>query len=71
MTFARCLRKARKKADISQSELARKSGIHRTVVNRYESGRSTPEIENLVLLADTLDVTTDELLGRKNRKDKE
>jgi repressor LexA len=64
MSFARQLRKARQRTKLSQSELARRSGIHRTVINRYELGKSTPEIENLGLLADHLGVTTDELLGR-------
>jgi len=68
MTFARHLRKARRKADISQSELGRVTGINRSVINRYEAGKSTPEIENLVLLADALDVSTDVLLGRKSKK---
>lgn len=68
MTFARHLRKARQKANLSQSELARRTGICRTVINRYESGRSTPEIVNLGLIADGLGVTTDELLGREQRK---
>ncbi|WP_020471537.1 helix-turn-helix domain-containing protein [Zavarzinella formosa] len=63
--FAKQLRKSRSKAKMSQSELARMTGINRTVINRYEAGRSTPEIENLVLLADTLDVSVDVLLGRK------
>ena len=70
MSFARCLRKIRMRVELSQSELARRTGICRTVINRYESGRSTPEIVNLGLIADGLGVTTDELLERKSKKEK-
>ena len=42
-TFAKQLRKVRIKAKVSQSELGRMTGISRTVINRYEAGRSTPE----------------------------
>src|SRR4051812_14180225 len=64
-TFAIQLFKARVKAGMDQGELAEATGICRTVVCRYEAARSTPEIGNLVLLADALGVTTDMLLGRE------
>lgn len=67
-TFAIQLFKLRTRAGMDQGQLGAAAGLHRTVINRYESGRSTPEIENLVLLADALDVTTDELLGRQKHK---
>lgn len=67
-TFAIQLFRLRTRAGMSQGELGIAAGTCRTMINRYESGRSTPEIGNLVLLADALDVSVDVLLGRNRKK---
>jgi transcriptional regulator with XRE-family HTH domain len=41
------LREARRRADITQAELARRAGIPRSVVSVYESGRRQPSAEAL------------------------
>jgi len=45
------LRKMREEAGVSQSELARQSGVDRATINRVEMGRRSPSIETLEKLA--------------------
>ncbi len=51
----------------SQVELASRAGIHPTEVSRYERGIHAPTLANLCALADALYVSTDYLLGRKEK----
>lgn len=53
----------RKKAGLSQEELAGKIGVSRQAVSKWEVGDTVPELDKLVALAKTFGVTTDELLG--------
>ena len=47
---------------MSQSELARRSGIPKTTMHRYVNGDDIP-VSKIRAIADALDVTIDELLG--------
>jgi len=47
----------------SQRELARLCGIGESVIRRYELGISEPSMASLKLLAETLQVSADYLLG--------
>lgn len=49
------LRQMREKAGISQSALARQSGVDRATINKIEHGKRTPGIETLMKLAAALD----------------
>lgn len=53
----------RKKAGMSQETLAEKLGVSRQAVSKWENGDATPELEKLLLLAQTFQVTTDWLLS--------
>lgn len=55
----------REQRGYSQEELGELSGIANTMICRFEKGRSRPNIENLVRLAEALNCTTDYLLGAK------
>jgi len=55
----------RKRAGLSQEALAAKIGVSRQAVSKWELGETTPDVEKLVLLAQSFGVTTDELLGMK------
>lgn len=57
------VREARKLAGMSQAELARRIGIHRSSVRHWESGRSGPSDENLKQAAEALGVTAVSLWG--------
>lgn len=58
------LRAYRKEADLSQYDLAERSGVPRTQIQGYEEGRHLPSVEILCKLADALGCTADALLGR-------
>lgn len=49
--------------DISSKQLALMSGISEAALSRYLNGLRTPTVENVISLANTLNVTTDYLLG--------
>ncbi|SER19810.1 helix-turn-helix domain-containing protein, partial [Neolewinella agarilytica] len=54
----------RKEHNLSQSELAKKIGIHANVVGRYERGEAKPSIEQVLKIADVFDVSMDYLTGK-------
>ena len=58
------LRRAREYRGWSQGELADKASLQPSAISHFETGARKPSFDNLRLLADTLDVTTDYLLGR-------
>jgi len=59
------LKYLRKKKHISQQELAEAMGIPRTTLGDYERGKTEPNVEMLIKLAEYFDVKIDELI-RKN-----
>ena len=61
----------RKKAGLSQDELAEKLGVSRQAVSNWERGESLPDTENLMALAEIYDVSIDELLGFTRSKKSE
>ena len=61
--FAKNIRKFRKQKGYSQTELAKRLNYGYTAIANYESGRNEPSLDVLIVLADTLGVTVDELLG--------
>lgn len=62
MAFKDNLYHFRSKANLSQQELADKCGVTRQAISAYELGSKTPSVETLILIAKTLNCTTDELL---------
>ena len=63
--LAERLKGLRKKAGITQSELAYLIGVHETTIRRWESGKVTPRMDEIKKLAQALNVTDDELLNGK------
>lgn len=58
------VRKARKKAGLSQDKLAREAGVAYNTVVKIESGENkNPTIETLRNIARALDVSVDELIN--------
>ncbi len=57
------IKKYRKKASITQQELADATGIDRATIVRYENGTRTPPLENLKILANYFHISIDELVG--------
>ncbi|MNW37005.1 HTH-type transcriptional regulator Xre [compost metagenome] len=58
--------KLRKEKRLTQEELGEKVSSTKGTISNYENGHSTPPGETLVLIANTLNTTTDYLLGRTN-----
>jgi transcriptional regulator with XRE-family HTH domain len=59
--FAVNLRKARRKAKISQEELGFRCDLHRTEISLLERGGREPRLGTIAKLASALDVTPEEL----------
>ena len=57
------IRKARKKAGITQDGLASLLGINRATVSKYESGQIEPSLSQLGKIAKTLGTTVSEMMG--------
>lgn len=62
--FPERLRTAREYRGLSQSQVAERAQLQPSAISHFETGARKPSFDNLRLLADTLDVTTDYLLGR-------
>lgn len=57
------IKRIRKSKGLSQEELAIKLNVVRQTVSKWENGLSVPDSSMLIMLADELDVTVNELLG--------
>lgn len=63
MTFAEKLKQTRKKQGISQAELARRIGISRAAISRYESGERTQVAAPIIIaIAEVLGVDVADLV---------
>ena len=62
MSFSDNLSELRKLRGFSQEELANMIGVSRQTLSKYETGESLPDIEKCRLLADTFEVTIDDLI---------
>jgi transcriptional regulator with XRE-family HTH domain len=63
--LAKTIKDLRKKHKISQEELAKKAGITYSTLIKIESGvNDNPTIKTIRKIADALDVSMDELVGR-------
>ena len=63
------LQTLRKKVGLSQEGLAKKTGLSRVSITRYESGTQQPSLESLKCIATALDCTIDELLAGVSKKE--
>lgn len=68
-SFPARLKAARELREMSQTALAEKAGLPATSISHFEAGSRKPSFDNLRLLADTLRVTADYLLGRVKQPD--
>ena len=65
--FGVAIRQERCVLGISQGELARRSGLHRTYVSDLERGARNPSIENIEKLALALEITVARLFEQAGR----
>lgn len=59
------IKQARQARGYTQRELGERIGVSAITVSNWESGKRELRSSALCLLADVLDVSTDQLLGRK------
>lgn len=58
------IREYRKQRKWTQEELAKRLGVERSAVAKWESGKSQPQAAHLVALAEVFGCAVDEILGR-------
>jgi len=63
MTLGESINYYRKRAGLSQEELAQRVGVSRQAVSKWELDEATPEVGKLMALAAAFGVTTDQLLS--------
>lgn len=66
MSIGSKIQELRRKNNITQEKLASEMGVSVAAVSKWENANSMPDIIMLCSLADYFNVTTDELLGRKD-----
>jgi transcriptional regulator with XRE-family HTH domain len=69
--FGAHISRLRKKADMTQSELAERLNLTRQAISKYECGDSFPDISILISIADIFGITLDELIDAGNPTEKE
>lgn len=62
MKFHEKLFELRKKANMTQNDLAEKLNVSRQAVSRWEMGTAMPDVENLIAMSDLFGVSLDYLL---------
>lgn len=66
--FAASLRAERARKNMSQGELAERSGVSRITISRYEDGSTVPSAENLCAMSGALGISPNVLLGWPKRR---
>lgn len=59
------IRDLREDRDLRQIDVAKATGIDQKTLSNYETGKTNPDSDAILRLADFFDVSTDYLLGRK------
>lgn len=62
MSLSIRLQELRKKANLSQEELAEKLGLSRQAISKWESEQTNPDINNIIKLSEIYSVSTDYIL---------
>lgn len=69
INFAENLKRLRENKGLSKAELARRVGVSDVTVGDWEKGKISPRMGKVELIADTLGVTTDDLIFGMNSND--
>ncbi len=62
MNISENIKKERKKAGMTQKELAEKLGVYQKDISRWETGERTPSIRNIYRICEVLDIPVNILL---------
>ncbi len=63
LILGRRIRDRRKVLDLSQEEMASRCGLHRTYYGSVERGERNVALQNIVRIADALEIDPSELVG--------
>ena len=63
MSIGECIRSARKKAGLTQAQLAEKSGVAAISIHQYEAGKRQPRLEQLTRISKALRIHLFDLVG--------
>lgn len=64
LTIGEAIKKARVEKGYTKSDLARKTGLSYQTFDKWEKGKTYPNVYNLIPIADALNISLDELVGR-------
>jgi transcriptional regulator with XRE-family HTH domain len=64
--FNENLKAARERKKMTQKEVADSIGVAKSTYSLYESGNREPNVQTIKKIADTLNVSADDLLGLSN-----
>ncbi|MEQ6355438.1 helix-turn-helix domain-containing protein [Lysinibacillus sp. M3] len=62
MKISRSILDYRKHNNLSQEQLANKIGVTRQAISKWEQEKGAPDIENLILLSDEMNISLDNLI---------
>jgi transcriptional regulator with XRE-family HTH domain len=66
VSFGRNLARCRRRAELSQEELAVRASLHRTAVGQLERGERVARVDTLIKLAGSLGIPPGDLLSGMN-----
>ncbi|MBE6784519.1 MAG: helix-turn-helix transcriptional regulator [Ruminococcaceae bacterium] len=64
------IRDLREDKDLTQSDVAKATGIDQKTLSNYETGKTNPDSYVIIKLAEFFDVSADYLLGRESEDSK-
>lgn len=64
ITMGKSIKKAREDRRLTRTELSNRSGVMSTTIRAWEQDITNPTIMNIWAVADALDMSIDELIGR-------
>lgn len=68
MEFKNNINEILERKNIKQADLCRMTNISTALMSKYSTGKVSPTLENAIKIADALNITLDELAGRKSEK---
>lgn len=71
MTLEEQIKHYRKQAGLSQEKMAEKIGVSRQAITKWENGTGTPDIVNLMAIADLFQMSVAELLSNEKSEKKQ
>ncbi|NJJ36793.1 helix-turn-helix transcriptional regulator [Clostridioides difficile] len=67
LNFGENLKRLRKERNLSQEQLSEMLNVSRQAISKWESNKTYPDIENLILLRNIFNIALDDLLFDENK----